>query len=206
MRPRAYSVQVKRLLRTTAIIVCCAILLLAVGFVFIGSYGRIQQHQNADIICVFGAAVWGASPSPELEARVTWACRLYQEGRAPVIFLSGGPTGGTLTEPDVMANVALGLGVPRSALVLDTKGINTARTLDNLRQFMTNNGMTSCLMVSSPFHMARIMTLATLKGLHAVTCPPATSPVSVDFALQARAIAREELALIKDLAVLMFSP
>ncbi|HEY9093833.1 MAG TPA: YdcF family protein, partial [Candidatus Cryosericum sp.] len=124
----------------------------------------------------------------------------------PFIFLSGGPTGGTLTEPDVMANVALGLGVPRSALVLDARGTSTASTLDNLRHFMTNNGMTSCLMVSSPFHMARIMTLAALKGLHPVTCPPATSPVSANLALQARAIAREELALIKDLAVLVFSP
>ena len=194
------------MLRTTAIVLCCATLLLAAGFVFIGSYGRIQQQQSADIICVFGAAVWGTAPSPELEARVAWACRLYLEGRAPLIFLSGGPTGGSLTEPDVMATVALGLGVPRSALVLDANGITTARTLDNLRKFMNNNGMASCLMVSSPFHMARIMTLAALKGLHPVTCPPATSPVSVDSASQARAIAREELALLKDLAVLVFSP
>ena len=206
MRPSTYTIQVKRVLRTTAILLCCALLLLAAGFVFIGCYGRIQQQQDADIICVFGAAVWGASPSPELEARVTWACRLYLEGRAPFIFLSGGPTGGTLTEPDVMANVALGLGVPRSALILDARGSSTASTLHNLRQFMTNNGMTSCLMVSSPFHMARIMTLAALKGLHPVTCPPATSPVSANLALQARAIAREELALIKDIAVLVFSP
>ncbi|HEY9093229.1 MAG TPA: hypothetical protein VIN62_00080, partial [Candidatus Cryosericum sp.] len=71
------------MLRTTAILLCCALLLLAAGYVVIGCYGRIQQQQDADIICVFGAAVWGTSPSPELEARVTWACRLYLEGRAP---------------------------------------------------------------------------------------------------------------------------
>jgi hypothetical protein len=53
------------------------------------------------VICLFGAAVWGDSPSPELEARIIWAARLYREGRASLLFLSGGPTGSNLSESDI---------------------------------------------------------------------------------------------------------
>ena len=158
------------------------------------------------MICLFGAAVWGDNPSPELEARILWAARLYREGRAPLLFLSGGPTGSNLTESDVMGAVAIEQGVPRSALIFDNAGVTTAQTLINLKRYMQGNALTSCLMVSSPFHMARIMVLARLNRLQAFTCPPAETPVWLSVHQRARAIAREELALFKDLLVFAVSP
>lgn len=158
------------------------------------------------MICLFGAAVWGTSPSPELEARIMWAIQLYREGRAPLLFLSGGPTGSILSESDVMGSVAIEQGIPRSALVFDDAGTTTARTLTNLKRYMQGNGLTSCLMVSSPFHMARIMILARLKGLQALTSPPVETPVSLNAMQRFRATVREELALFKDLLVFAVSP
>ncbi|MCX6083565.1 MAG: YdcF family protein [Caldiserica bacterium] len=158
------------------------------------------------MICLFGAAVWGDGPSPELEARIICAARLYREGRAPLLFLSGGPTGTNLSESDVMGAAAVEQGVPRSALVFDNAGTTTARTLINLKRYTQGNGLTSCLMVSSPFHMARIMVLARLNGLQAFTSPPAETPISLNVQQKARATAREELALFKDLLVFAVSP
>lgn len=196
----------KRFLRTLVILICAAGTVLALTYAGIDLYGHKQQSERADVICVFGAAVWGNSPSPELEARIVWAAELYREGRAPFLFLSGGPTGANLSESDVMGAVALKQGVPRSALIFDNAGMTTARTLANLKRYMQGNGLTSCLMVSSPFHMARIMVLARLNRLQAFTCPPTETPVSLSVLQRTRATAREELALFKDLLVFALSP
>ncbi|MCX6084844.1 MAG: YdcF family protein [Caldiserica bacterium] len=196
----------KRFLWTLVILVCAAGAVLALTYAGIDLYGHKQQTEQADVICLFGAAVWGDSPSPELEARIVWAAELYREGRAPLLFLSGGPTGSDLSESDVMGAVATRHGVPRSALIFDTAGTTTSRTLANLKRYMQGNGLTSCLMVSSPFHMARIMILAGLNGLRAFTDPPTTTPVSLSTAQRVRATAREELALFKDLMVFVVSP
>jgi vancomycin permeability regulator SanA len=201
-----YTVPVKRFFRTLIILICTAGAVLALTYAGIDLYGYKQQSERADVICLFGAAVWGSSPSPELEARILWATQLYREGRAPLLFLSGGPTGSNLSESDVMGAVAVKQGVPRSALVFDNAGITTAQTLIDLKHYMQGNALTSCLMVSSPFHMARIMVLARLYGLRAFTSPPGKTPVWLSVPQRARAIAREELALFKDLLVFAVSP
>lgn len=196
----------KRFFRAVVILICTAGAILALTYAAIDLYGYKRQSERADVICLFGAAVWGDSPSPELEARIICAARLYREGRAPLLFLSGGPTGSNLSESDVMGTVAIEQGVPRSALVFDNAGTTTARTLMNLKRYMQGNGLTSCLMVSSPFHMARIMVLACLNGLQAFTSPPAETPLSLSVLQRTRATAREELALFKDLLVFAVSP
>jgi hypothetical protein len=61
-------------------------------------------------------------------------------------------------------------------------------------------------MASSPFHMARIMVLARLNHLQAFTSPPTETPVSLSVLQKTRAMAREELALFKDLLVFAVSP
>lgn len=188
------------------ILVCTAGAVLALTYVGIDLYSYRQQLKRADVICLFGAAVWGDTPSPELDARIKWATQLYREGRAPLLFLSGGPTGSRLSESDVMEAVAIEQGVPRSALILDNAGITTSHTLMNLKRYMQGNGLTSCLMVSSPFHMARIMVLSCLMGIQAFSGPPSETPISLNALQRARAIAREELALFKDLLVFAVSP
>ncbi|WP_165846472.1 YdcF family protein [Candidatus Cryosericum hinesii] len=196
----------KRFFRTLIILICAVGAVLALTYAGIDLYGYKQQSERADVICLFGAAVWGNSPSPELEARILCAVQLYREGRAPLLFLSGGPTGSNLSESDVMGAVAIKQGVPRSALIFDNAGVTTAQTLINLKRYMQGNALTSCLMVSSPFHMARIMVLASLYGLQAFTNPPVETPVWLSVPQRARAIVREELALFKDLLVFAVSP
>ena len=196
----------KKLFWTVIILICTAGAVLTLTYLAIDLYGHKQQSERADIICLFGAAVWGDTPSPELEARIMWAVHLYNQGRAPLLFLSGGPTGSSLSESDVMGAVAVKHGIPRSALVFDDAGTTTARTLTNLKRYMQGNGLSSCLMVSSPFHMARIMLLARLDGLLAFASPPANTPISLSTAQRTRATAREELALFKDLLVFAVSP
>lgn len=187
------------------------IIFLIVALLFLSIYtaivlfGRRQQSENADIICTFGAAVWGNVPSPELAARISWARHLQQQGRSRLLFLSGGSTGGPLSEPDVMAATAVSEGSPRESLVLDINGTSTSHTLQNLKQYMQDNKLTTCLMVSSPFHMARIMVLARLYGIKAYSCPPDETPLTLDPSNNMRAVLREEFALFKDVLVFLLS-
>src|SRR5450756_2889473 len=81
----AYTVGVKRFFRTLIILICTAGAVLALTYADIDLYGYKQQSERAEVICLFGAAVWGDSPSPELEARILWAVQLYREGRAPPV-------------------------------------------------------------------------------------------------------------------------
>jgi vancomycin permeability regulator SanA len=196
----------RRFLRVLVIVPVIASVVMVLLYIGIEVYGHTQQRGRADVICVFGAAVWGGAPSPELEARLVWAARLYREGRAPVLFLSGGLTGTAMSEADVMGTVAEREGIPRSALVFDNAGTTTARTLSNLKRYMHGNGLATCLMVSSPFHMARIMVLAGLNRMNALACPPATTPVSRSSPQRVRATIREELALLKDVLVFVLAP
>jgi vancomycin permeability regulator SanA len=196
----------KRFLRTLLILMVAVMLAFVLLLAGIEAFGHLQQVSHADIICVFGAAVWGDAPSPELEARLLWAIQLYQEGRAPLLFLSGGPTGSSLTESDVMGAFARAHGVPYSALILDNAGITTASTVANLKRYMDGNSLKTCLMVSSPFHMARIMILARLNGLSAFTDPPAQTPITLNGQERLKSLVRETFAMIKDLVVAAIPP
>lgn len=206
MRAPAYTVVMRRLMRTLLILICAVCLLFGLLLAGIDLYGHVRQSEHADIICLFGAAVWGNTPSPELEARIMWAVQLYHEGRASVMFLSGGPTGSSLSEGDVMSAVAVAHGVPRSAIIVDNAGTTTASTLTNLGRYMKGNGLRTSLMVSSPFHMARIMILAHLKGLTAFTDPPRETPITLNSQQNLRSVVREALALVKDLMIVAISP
>ena len=194
----------KKLMKAAAAMLAIVGIAFGAFYISIWAYGNIQCIEPVDIICVFGAAVWGNAPSPELEARLLWASELYQKGLAPRIFLSGGPTGTTMTEADVMGTVMQRQEIPRSALILDNYGTTTAHTLRNLKRYMASTGLKTCLMVSSPFHMARIMTLARLEGLIACTCPPTTTPASGSCPKMSKAILREQLALLKDIVMHAF--
>lgn len=193
-------------MHTLLILICTGCLLFGLLLAGIDLYGQVHQSEHAEIICLFGAAVWGDTPSPELEARIMWAVQLYHEGRAPVLFVSGGPTGSSLSEADVMSAVAAAHGVPRSAIIIDSAGSTTASTLTNLERYMKGNGLRTSLMVSSPFHMARIMILAHLNGITAFTDPPRETPITLNSQQNLRSVVREGLALLKDLIVAVISP
>lgn len=196
----------KRFLTTLLILVSAVVVSFVLLLAGIEAFGHLRQTQHADVICVFGAAVWGEMPSPELESRLLQAIQLYRDGRAPLLFLSGGPTGSSLTESDVMCAFALARGVPHSAIILDNAGIATAATVSNLKRYMDGNDLKTCLMVSSPFHMARIMMLARFDGLSAFSDPPARTPITSSGQENLKSLVREAFALVKDLAVAAFLP
>ena len=79
-----------------------------------------------DAIVVPGCKVWlGGIPSQALARRVTHAVALWNAKRAPIIVLTGGLGTHPPAEATVAATLAVKLGVPASALLIEDRSTNT---------------------------------------------------------------------------------
>ncbi len=124
------------------------------------TFGATDYARRADAIVVFGAKVYDdGSPSLALEDRVRHALRLYHEGLAPRLVLSGSPE-----EVACMARIAREDGVPEPALEQDPEGLNTWATMANLRHRRV-------IAVSHYYHLARIKLSAGRLGIACWTVP-----------------------------------
>jgi vancomycin permeability regulator SanA len=99
-----------------------------------------------------------------LEDRVRTACALWNDGRAPVLFLSGGPGDGAVHETDAMRDLARACGVPDRAMVLDTQGVDTRATVAH-----TPPGRV--LAVSHFYHLPRVQLAYRAAGRTVYTVP-----------------------------------
>jgi len=140
------------------------------------TFGHCDYRRHADAIVVFGARAYiDGKPSQAIYDRTMTGVRLYQQGYAPMLIFSGGGL-----EPGVMKSIAVGSGVPESAIVLDDTGLNTEATLRFVRggswrqtpAGRSGPGKTGrILAVSHSFHNARIKMLAERFGMDLVTVP-----------------------------------
>lgn len=88
--------------------------------------GRPAPEGRFDAIVVLGCRVFpDGTPSVALARRVQKAAELWAEGRAEVIVLTGGRGDTGVVEAEVAAAVAESLGVPRAAMVLETRSTST---------------------------------------------------------------------------------
>ena len=91
---------------------------------------------------------------------------LYLAGWAPLVLMSGGLgslTSGMWTRPEaeVFADIALGMGVPRDALLLESRSTNTGENVELSRRLLAERGVLprSAIAVQKPYMERR--TLAT---------------------------------------------
>lgn len=151
----------------------CAVVALLLPLVLIFTFGPTRYARNADCIVVFGAKVYSdGRPSEALADRVDEGVRLYKQGLAPVMVMSGAldsAHGGS--EPASMRDRAIAAGVPASAIVLDEEGVNSAATVDNTRAWARPRGATRVLAVSHYYHLPRVKLLFERAGLRTYTVP-----------------------------------
>ena len=110
-------------------------------------------------------------PSDALADRVRTGCQLVREGLANKIIFSGGPGDGVIHETEVMRRMALELGVPAEAILLDPQGLSTRATIDNARVLFEREGIHDALGVSHFYHLPRLKLAAQRAGLNIRTVP-----------------------------------
>ncbi|MDQ1384383.1 MAG: hypothetical protein QOG65_1762 [Actinomycetota bacterium] len=151
---------------------------LLVVFVQVWLAARRDDARPADAIVVLGAAQFDGRPSKILTARLDHAVDLYRRGIAPVVVVTGGKqVGDRFTEASVGATYLHDHAVPERALLRETTGRTSWQSLAAASRFLKERKLTSVVLVSDPYHSARIEDLAHDVGLKAATSPTRTSPI-----------------------------
>jgi vancomycin permeability regulator SanA len=140
-------------------------LLAALALVWAGLQDRVI---DADLIVVPGNTVAAdGTPSPRLQARLDAALTLYRAHHAPLIFVSGGIGKEGFDEALSMAAYLVKNGVPSSAIIRDNQGITTMATARNAAAFMRAHQLSSALIATQYFHVARLQLALERNGIGA---------------------------------------
>lgn len=127
-------------------------------------YGKTDYTRPADAIVVLGARVYDdGTLSDALADRVRTGIRLYHEGRAPRLIMSG-----AAGEPEAMRDFAVLQDIPPGAIELDDTGVNTRGTIDYLAREHRRDRV---LAVSHFYHLPRIKLAAEQSNLRVYTVP-----------------------------------
>ncbi len=190
-RPVARSV-LRRGRRAFGLVLLEAASIYTVALVMVLFVSQQDQRRAVDAIVVLGAAQYNGRPSPVLRARLDHALRLYNEGYAPRIVVTGGVgRGDTTSEATVGLNYLLARGVVPGDVVVQPQGRSTEASMTAVADWLVAEGLHSVILVSDPFHMFRLRLEARRTNLEAYTSPTESSPISDNPVLELRYLAAE---------------
>ncbi len=137
-----------------------------------------EQRVPADAVVVLGAAQLDGEPAPVLQARLQQALELYQDGLAPlVVTTGGGQEGDRTTEAEAGRDWLVDHGVPDDAVVAVAEGGDTYDSLLPVATMARERGWDGVLLVSDPWHVYRVRTMADTLALPvAGAAPTRTGP------------------------------
>lgn len=139
---------------------------------------RLDERSPADAIVVLGAAQYNGRPSPVLKARLNHAIALYRAGLAPLVVVTGGiGTGDRVSEATVGHRYLRTHLVPDSAIIVRPDGRTTEESMRSVAEWMHERQLARALLVSDPFHMARLSLEARRADIEPATSPTRTSPI-----------------------------
>jgi uncharacterized SAM-binding protein YcdF (DUF218 family) len=168
----------KILLRFALAFFAITFVYLSVVFVQVWMAARRDDARPADAIIVLGAAQFDGRASKVLAARLDHAIDLYRKGIAPIVVVTGGKQpGDRFTEASVGAAYLHDHDVPESAILRETTGRTSWQSLAAAARFLKERNLKSVVLVSDPYHSARIEDVAHDVGLKAATSPTRTSPI-----------------------------
>ncbi|MDQ3756392.1 MAG: YdcF family protein [Actinomycetota bacterium] len=168
---------------------------LGVTFAQVVLASRRDNARRADAIVVLGAAQYDGRPSPVLRARLDHAAALYRRRLAPVVVVTGGrQPGDRFTEAHASARyLSDRRGVPADDVLWEPYGTSSWEQIASAARFLKQRGMRDVVLVSDPFHSARVADIAGEQGLEAAVSPTRTSPI--DGLDQAPYLAKETAAV-----------
>lgn len=157
---------------------------------------RLDQRKPADAIVVLGAAQYNGRPSPVLRARLDHALELYRASLAPTVVVTGGiGAGDRVSEATVGHRYLRSRNVPDSAIIVRPDGRTTEESMRSVAEWMQDRELSRMIVVSDPFHMARLRLEARGTGLAVFTSPTHTSPIVRGSRTEAGYLALEALKL-----------
>jgi vancomycin permeability regulator SanA len=143
---------------------------LLVHSIVIISDGLRDEEHHADYAVIFGNKVnIDGTLSERLEKRLECGLQLYQSKRVRGFIVSGGLGKEGYEEGTKMKAFLLLHGVPDSVIVVDNKGDNTLKTVQNTIALQDSLHFSSLIVVSQYYHITRAKMLFRKKGFTAVS-------------------------------------
>ena len=177
-----------------------ASVLFALLFIFLAvempvvAVGQLTKPAPADVMIVLGSRVIGGEPGPMLRLRLEEALRLYAQGLAPVIIVSGARGADEeIAEAFAMREYLVKHGVPGERILTEDASYSTYQNLANSQALMASHGYRTALIVSNASHIHRSLVLARELGLEAVAGP---APMPDSLYLRVRQYLREGAAMV----------
>ena len=136
---------------------------------------------KADAIIVLGGSTYAPNYPrqwPEVNEagdRVLYGAKLYREGHAPKVILSGGriewKDGGQAEAID-MRTLMTTMGVPTQDTILETESLNTYENARNVRKVLQENELKGeMLLVTSAMHMPRAKAIFKKQKIDVIPAP-----------------------------------
>jgi uncharacterized SAM-binding protein YcdF (DUF218 family) len=149
---------------------------------------------QSDVVVIFGGGVGESTRAGggALE-RVKQAVDLYRVGYAGHLVISSGYIY-TLREAEVMRAMAIDLGVPAGAIVLEQHAVNTYDNVRFVAAILREHRWTRALLVTSPYHTRRALLVWTHVAPDIAVVP--TPPYETQFYEHDRGASLEQLRAI----------
>jgi uncharacterized SAM-binding protein YcdF (DUF218 family) len=183
--------------RVVAAAVLAVVLLITSTALAIWWTARQDSRPGSDAIVVLGSAQYNGVPSSIFEARLEHAIALYEDGVAPVIVTVGGKADGDqFAEAEAGRDYLAGSGIPGDALLAVPEGVDTLQSIRAVSASFTDQGWSSVVLVSDPWHAMRAERMAEDAGLDAESSPTRQGPAVQTRNTQFRYILRETAAYL----------
>ncbi|GAA3755559.1 uncharacterized SAM-binding protein YcdF (DUF218 family) [Spinactinospora alkalitolerans] len=181
--------------------VVALVLLVAVALP-VGTWGwvwyvaRQDDRTPVDAIIVLGASQYNGRPSPIFEARLDQAAHLHEEGVAPMIVTVGGnQPGDNYTEGGSGRDWLVEGGVPDEQVVAIGEGSDTLQSIEAVSEVFRQQGWTTAVIVTDPWHSLRSRIMAEDFDIEATTSPARSGPAVQERETQLWYITRETASL-----------
>lgn len=136
---------------------------------------------TADAILVLGGGIAPQlAPRPWVEVseqgdRILYGSRLYTQGRAPKLVLSGGRIswrgGSGSSEAEDMKQIAMAMNVPAEDILLEGDSLNTRQNAVNTKALLESESIETVLLVTSALHMPRSVAIFKKLGIDVIPAP-----------------------------------
>ena len=140
-----------------------------------------ERTPQAQVMVVLGGGTEsGDAPRPMTEInsagdRVLYAAKLYKDGAAPTILLSGGNVNFSsargMTPAEEMAELLALTGVPQDAILLQPNSQNTYEDTLYSSVMLRERGIEEIILVTSAMHMPRAKALFEKQGFSVIPAP-----------------------------------
>lgn len=151
-----------KILGITAII--GIVLVLSINFYVVGitkekiiKNNDYSKLRDVDCIVILGAGIWGDKPSPMLQDRLEEGIKLYNEGVAPKVIMSGDHGREGYDEVNIMKEYAVNKGIPSEDIFMDHAGFSTYESIYRAKEIFDADNI---VIVTQEYHLYRALYIA----------------------------------------------